>query len=89
MIAASLCLIRCYLTNNGGALGQGKLASFEQWDAWVRQTVLYANTLKPGMFGDVMEIVMANQSQDPEQEALGQLLDAWQSNFGEHRKTAN
>lgn len=89
LIAAALCLIRCYLTNTGGALGQGKLASFEQWDAWVRQTVLYANTLKPGMFGDVMETVMANQSQDPEQEALGQLLDAWQSNFGEHRKTAN
>lgn len=89
MIAAALTLIRCYLTNGGVQLGVGKLASFEQWDAWVRQTVIYANTLMPGQFGDVMDVIQANQEQDPEQESLSQLLDAWHLNFGCAHKSTN
>lgn len=88
MIGAALVLIRAYLANCNTQLGKGRLASFEQWDAWVRQTVIYANMLKPGMFGDVMDVVQANQAQDPEQETLGLLLDAWQRNFGPAYKSA-
>jgi hypothetical protein len=86
MIASALVLIRAHLSNSDGALGKGRLASFEMWDAWVRQTVIYANSLMPGKFGDVMEVVQANQEQDPEQETLGILLDAWQRNFGSEYK---
>ena len=89
MIAAALVLIRAYLNNNNGPLGKGKLASFEMWDTWVRQAVIYANSLKPGMFGDVMEVIQANQDQDPEQEALGIVLDAWRRNFGSDYKFAS
>ncbi len=89
MIAAALVLIRTYLNNNDGPLGKGKLASFEMWDSWVRQAVIYANSLKPGMFGDVMEVVQANQEQDPDQETLGIVLEAWQRNFGGDYKFAN
>lgn len=89
MIAAALVLIRCYLNNSTGPLGEGKLASFEQWDTWVRQTVIYADSLKPGMFGDVMAVIQANQEQDPEQETLGLLLEAWQLNFGTEYKFAS
>lgn len=89
MISAALVLIRTYLSSESGPLGKGKLASFEQWDAWVRQTVIFANSLKPGMFGDVMEVVQANQAQDPEQEELEFLLTAWQGVFGSDYKTAH
>lgn len=89
MIAAALVLIRAYLNNSAGPLGEGKLASFEMWDAWVRQSVIYANALMPGKFGDVMEVIQANQDQDPEQETLGILLDAWQRNFGTEYKFAS
>ena len=61
---------------------KGRLASFEEWDAWVRHTVIYADELKPGMFGDVMDVVQTNQSVDPEQETLAALLSAWEQSFG-------
>lgn len=89
MIASALVLIRAYLTNCEGPIAKGRLASFEQWDAWVRQSVLYAETLMPGQFGDVMDVVKANQARDPEQELLGMLLEAWQRNFGCEFKTAH
>jgi hypothetical protein len=89
MLAAALVLIRAYLTNCEGPMATGKLASFEQWDAWVRQTVLYAEKLMPGQFGDVMDVVKANQACDPEQELLGMLLVAWRRNFGNEFKSAH
>ena len=58
------------------------MASFEHWDAWVRQTVIYANELWPETFGDVMGVVQANQAADPEQESLAALLNAWHGVFG-------
>ncbi len=82
MLVAALTLIRAFLTHGCTAKITGRLASFEEWDAWVRRTVIYANELKPGMFGDVMEVIQANQSSDPEQEALSGLLSAWEQSFG-------
>lgn len=70
------------LTHGCERPGAGKMASFEEWDAWVRQAVIYANELRPGQFGDVMEVVTIAQSVDPEQEALQHLLDAWVRAFG-------
>lgn len=91
MVSAALTLIKAQLnrTDVTGQLGQGRLASFEQWDAWVRQTVLYANLLRPNFFGDVMEVIEANQSADPMQESLSMLLDAWTRNFGSDYKTSS
>jgi len=90
MIIAALTLIRAQLeqTEIFGQLGKGRLASFEQWDAWVRQTVIYADQLLPGQFGDVMAIIEANQAADPEQESLLAYLEAWQRNFGNEFRTA-
>ena len=89
MIAAALTLIRYYLSANVDRLGQGRMASFETWDDWVRQTIMYVDReLAPGEFGDVMEKVRVNQVSDPEQEALGMLLHALQSNFGNSSFTA-
>jgi hypothetical protein len=82
MIGAALTLIRARLTNHPSPLAGGRLASFESWDAWVRQAVLYADQLQPGQFGDVMGVIQANQATDPEQETLGQMLQSWQQIFG-------
>ena len=82
MLVAALTLIRAFLTHGCTAKITGRLASFEDWDAWVRRTVIYANELKPRMFGDVMNVIQANQSADPEQDALSGLLSAWEESFG-------
>ena len=82
MIAAALTLIRFYLSSGVARLGAGRMASFEAWDDWVRQTVIYVGReLAPGKFGDVMEQIQLNQAGDPEQESLGTLLNALWLNF--------
>ena len=82
MLVAALTLIRASLSHGGGKAAVGRLASFEEWDSWVRRAVIFSDELKPGMFGDVMEGIHANQSADPEQEALASLLAAWVKVFG-------
>lgn len=82
MIAAALTLIRAALLHGKDLPREGRLASFEQWDDWVRVAVLYANTLRPG-FGDVMESIVSQQAVDPEREALGELLLAWRGVYGD------
>lgn len=89
MIAAALTLIRAYLSHGDKPQVRGKLASFEEWDAWVRRTVLFANHLQPGMFGDVMESITANQAVDPEQESLLALLKSWHTLHGDRPVTAS
>ena len=74
LIASALTLIRAQLTHGFESKVSGKLASFEDWDALIRRTVVYCNELSSGEFGDVMDAVRANQSSDPEQEALSDLL---------------
>jgi hypothetical protein len=82
MIAAALTLIRYYLSSKSERVGKGRMASFEQWDDWVRQTVIYiGQKLAPGEFGDVIDQVIANQGNDPEQEILRELLHALVLNF--------
>ena len=90
MIAAALILIRYYLSSNTPRPGAGRMASFENWDDWVRQTILYINhQLQPDAFADVMEQIQANQHSDPEQESLGLLLKSWYLVFEEKRVTVN
>lgn len=89
MIAASLTLIRAMLTHGCRSTISGKLASFEQWDLWVRRTVMFANELTPGKFGDVMQAVTKNQAVDPDLEAIGSLLQAWEQLFGQKPTTVS
>jgi len=77
-----LTLLRAYLTHGCKTEITGSLASFEDWDAWVRRTVIYANELKLGMFGDVMDAVKANQAADPDRDALISVLAAWEGLYG-------
>jgi len=89
VIAAALTLIRYYLSSGVERPGAGRMASFERWDDWVRQTVIFIDSeLAPGKFGDVMEQIRLNQSNDPEQEVLGKLLHALRSTFGDNSFSA-
>lgn len=82
MIAAACPLIRARFTQVT-ALSPGKLASFEDWDNLVHQTVVWCDTvLDPAGFGDPMDLIREAQAADPEADALLQLLDALRKQFG-------
>jgi hypothetical protein len=83
MISAALTLVRAYLTHGCETQVSGRLASFEDWDTWVRRTVIFANELMPGMFGDVMDCITANQAVDPDLELFVNFLKAWHGVYGE------
>ena len=81
LIASALTLIRASLTLGCNSKVVGRLASFEEWDTWVRRAVILANELKPGMFGDVMDVIKSNQSVDPDQETLTAVLASWEETY--------
>lgn len=82
MIISALTVVRGMLMLGCQSPGAGAMASFEDWDRLVRQTVIFANEISGGKFGDVMDVVVANQSIDPEQETLLELLKEWKALFG-------
>ncbi|MBB5408871.1 hypothetical protein HDG34_002808 [Paraburkholderia sp. HC6.4b] len=89
MIVAALTLIRFCLTSAEFKPARGRVASFEEWDKFVRQTVIFiAQTLAPNQFGDVMDLLKQNQSEDPERDGLRDLLCALQASFGSRTFTA-
>jgi hypothetical protein len=60
------------------------MASFEDWDDIVRQTVVWVGTvLAPGEYDDPMELVREAQAADPVVDALGDLLQALADRFGD------
>ena len=82
MLAAACILIRARFTHMETP-APGRLASFEAWDGLVRQTVCWADmALRPGAFGDPMDLVREAQAADPESDALFSLLDALRDQFG-------
>lgn len=83
MVSAALTLVRAFLTHGCKTQIFGRLASFEDWDEWVRRTVIFCDELMPGMFGDVLDCITANQSVDPDLEILVNLLRAWHKVFGD------
>jgi hypothetical protein len=81
MIVAALTIVRGYL-NSDTKRAQGRMASFELWDDFVRQPVAWVgHDIRPGEFADPMDAVIAAQSTDPDQETLGEMLRAWRIIF--------
>ncbi len=88
VIAAACTLIRARFTHMS-VKAPGKLASFEDWDNLVRQTVVWADqALTPGAFGDPMELIREAQAADPDAEMLFALLDALDTEFDGSEFTA-
>ena len=88
LLAAACTLIRARFIHMKTPAA-GRLASFEEWDVMVRQTVVWANeALMPGEFGDPMDLVRQAQTADPEAEMLFALLEALKDEFGNREFTA-
>ncbi len=82
MVRAALTIIRGYLSSRSGR-AKGRMASFEEWDDYVRQTVAWVGREFPDLgVADPMKAVMTAQVSDPEQETLSAMLAAWQAVFG-------
>jgi hypothetical protein len=90
MMVAALTLIRFCLSSSDFKPAPGRVASFEDWDKFVRQTVIHVGrTLAPNQFGDVMRLLEHNQSEDPNRDGLLDLLLALQASFGARAFTAS
>lgn len=88
MAAAACTLIRARFTHMA-APAPGRLASFEDWDKVVRQTVVWVDrALEPGAFGDPMDLVKEAQAADPEAESLFAVLDALHDKFRQREFSA-
>lgn len=83
MVVDALTIIRGWLRSNDEP-ASGSMASFEEWDRMVRQTVAWvAHHFDPkGKYADPMEAVSAAQAADPEQEQLDSLLCSLSDVFG-------
>lgn len=92
MVTAGLTLINAWLVRDllsTDGRATGRMASFEVWDDLIRQTVAWVNReVAPGEYGDVMELVLDAQNDDPEQQVLLALLEALHVAFGERYFTA-
>jgi hypothetical protein len=87
LVAAALTLVRAWL-NSGDGRAPGRTASFEQWDDFVRQCVVWC-VRRIGFDGkDPMSTVENATAADPEVEAWREVLDAWLSTFGDRAVTA-
>ncbi|CAM2181987.1 conserved hypothetical protein [Paraburkholderia sacchari] len=90
MMVAALTLIRFCLSSSEFKPAAGRVASFEDWDKLVRQTVIHVGqTLAPDQFGDVMHLLKQNQSEDPDRDGLRDLLLALRASFGTRVFTAS
>jgi len=83
LVQAGLTLIRAYLGSSarkaGGAVPRESTASFEAWDALVRQTVAWvAGEVARGDYCDPAEALKQAVNDDPDREALGDALEALQ-----------
>lgn len=76
MVLAALVLMRGRLTS-GARRAAGRMASFEDWDDLIRQTVAWVGTeIAVGAYADPLELVLRAQGNDPEQESHFALLEA-------------
>ena len=81
---AALTIIRGWLSSDAKR-ASGRMASFENWDDLVRQAVAWVGGDE---YGDPMDAVDIAQSNDPEQTALYEFLEAWHSRFSDKAVTA-
>jgi hypothetical protein len=78
LVGAVLTLLRGYVAAGRPRSDAPALGSFGEWDAMVRQAVLWVGaTVAPtGMFGDPVDSIL-DRDTDPADEALGALMKAW------------
>jgi hypothetical protein len=82
MVTAGLTLLRGYVAA-GSPKSAPALGSFGQWDAMVRQAVLWIadHVAPPGLFGDPVQSILDNADGDPADAAQFDLMQAWSKIF--------
>ena len=85
MVSACLTLIRGWLSSGDNPV-DGRMASFEEWDDLVRQTVAWTGReIRPGFVADPMVTVDRAQNADPDRDVLGRLLVVWKHLYGSRK----
>lgn len=88
LVAAALTLLQGYIAAGKPKIGSGSLASFEQWDGLVRQTVAWLSSLDiPGLDDPIAQLI-ATADHDPDFLKLRGLTQAWHDKFGDTPKAA-
>lgn len=82
--AAALTVLRGFLAAGAPAHGPGTMGSYEQWDALIRQCVVWLRDegLAPVGVADPADAVARNYEADPETQKLRALVSAWHERHG-------
>ncbi len=90
LVAAGLTLLRGYVSAGCPKMSDVSVGSFDQWDAMVRQAVLWvAQYVAPaGLLGDPLESILTRAESDPADDAHCALMKAWLALFGQRQVTA-
>ncbi len=91
IVGAALTLLRAWFSSQdylSGERAPGRLASFEEWDDTVRQTVAWLSRHVDKSLVDPMEAINLANADDPEQTSLCELLQAIHKQFRELPFTA-
>lgn len=82
LIQSALLLMRGWWSSASGR-PEGRMASFEDWNDLVRNTVAWiGDAIESGRWVDPMEAITRGVKNDPENDALSELLAALEENFG-------
>ncbi|MFV8834741.1 hypothetical protein ACNSTU_07210 [Aquisalimonas sp. APHAB1-3] len=82
--AAALTILRGFIAAGSPHRGEGQMGSYEEWDALIRQCVVWLRDeeLTPFTLADPADAISRNYEADPETQKLRALLTAWHSRFG-------
>lgn len=86
--AAALTVLRGFIAAGQPGKGEGVVGSYEQWDALIRQCVVWLRDqeLAPLELADPSDAVTQNYEADPETQKLGALLELWYECYGSEPK---
>jgi len=93
LVVAALTIVRAYVVAGRPRCGSGRMASFEQWDDLVRQSILWVNRVacekgaELPRFGDPMQSAARAFEHDADSIKLTALLTAWRGAFDDAPRT--
>lgn len=82
--AAALTVLRGFMSAGAPRRAAGEMGSFEQWDAMIRQCIVWMNDegLAPVTLDDPINALHANYEADPDTQKLRALIASWHDAYG-------
>lgn len=87
LVAAALTILQGFVVTGMPKGGPGKLASFEEWDSLVRQSVIWLAAQGHGDFCDPISRLTESANNDPDYLKLSSLTKAWHAKYSDHPLT--